>query len=252
MSLTFALVTTTCDKLRCRNKVLKFLADSTWGANKETFLTTYNAIGRYVVSNVVPVWSANTFTANAATTNAMMGAFNCSQPPKFDNFDISKCCRLPNINLGAAVEKCHKYVKALKSHNPNYPVYAHVNDLKRFGLADVEAHYDDDIDANWMPDSCGGDVYSDNPYPYMDFMGNEEDMSYDASQIDPRLLKEIIRQMKEDPRFEHLWKHLDDADTNGLMAIDHKMEEKGGYYDDESLHVDLDDNFQGDDNYEIE
>ncbi|XP_061394603.1 uncharacterized protein LOC133330147 [Musca vetustissima] len=63
---------------------------------------------------------------NAAATNGMMGAFNCSQPPKFENFDISKCCRLPNINLGPVVEKCHKHVKSLKSHNANYPAYAHV------------------------------------------------------------------------------------------------------------------------------
>ncbi|XP_075167972.1 odorant-binding protein 50e [Haematobia irritans] len=42
------------------------------------------------------------------------------------SIDISKCCRLPAINLGPAVEKCHKHIKSLKSHNPNYPVYAHV------------------------------------------------------------------------------------------------------------------------------
>ncbi|XP_073835259.1 uncharacterized protein [Musca autumnalis] len=46
-----------CDKLESRNKVLKSLAGSTLGADKETLLATYNAIGRSVVSYAAPVWS---------------------------------------------------------------------------------------------------------------------------------------------------------------------------------------------------
>ena len=51
--------TAICDKIRSRNKVLKSLAGSTWGADKETLLTSYNAIGRSVVNYAAPVWSAN-------------------------------------------------------------------------------------------------------------------------------------------------------------------------------------------------
>lgn len=40
--------------------------------------------------------------------------------------DISKCCRLPVINMGDAIEKCHKQIKSFKSHNDKYPAYAHV------------------------------------------------------------------------------------------------------------------------------
>lgn len=76
-------------------------------------------------------------------------------------------------------------------------------------MPDNDVHYEDDLDTSWMPDTCGGDIYGDSPYPYMDFMGNDEDMVYDASQLDPRLLGEIMRQMKMDPRFQHLWQHLD-------------------------------------------
>ncbi|XP_059219026.1 uncharacterized protein LOC106085920 [Stomoxys calcitrans] len=49
--------TAICNKVKSRNKVLKSLAGSTWGADKETLLTTYKAIGRSVVSYAAPVWS---------------------------------------------------------------------------------------------------------------------------------------------------------------------------------------------------
>ena len=55
-----AQATAICDKMKSRNKVLKALAGSSWGADKETLLTSYNAIGRSVVSYAAPVWSANT------------------------------------------------------------------------------------------------------------------------------------------------------------------------------------------------
>ena len=47
------------DKLINRNKVLKSLAGSTWGADKETLLTTYKAIGRSVVNYAAPEWTTN-------------------------------------------------------------------------------------------------------------------------------------------------------------------------------------------------
>ena len=40
-----------------RNNVLKALAGSTWGCNKETWLTTYQAIGRSILSYCCPVLS---------------------------------------------------------------------------------------------------------------------------------------------------------------------------------------------------
>ncbi|KAI8124732.1 hypothetical protein CVS40_5147 [Lucilia cuprina] len=67
-----------------------------------------------------------TCCTEAAVKELSIGSFNCSQPPKFDNFDISKCCRLPAINMGDAIEKCHKQIVSFKSHNDKYPTYAHV------------------------------------------------------------------------------------------------------------------------------
>ena len=43
-------------KVQQRNNVLKALAGSTWGCDKETLLTTYQAIGRSIFSYCCPVW----------------------------------------------------------------------------------------------------------------------------------------------------------------------------------------------------
>jgi len=45
------------DKKRDRNRVLKALAGSTWGKDKETLATTYKAIGRSTANYAAPVWS---------------------------------------------------------------------------------------------------------------------------------------------------------------------------------------------------
>ena len=40
-----------------QNNVLKAMADSTWGCDKETLLITYQAIGRSILSYCSPVWT---------------------------------------------------------------------------------------------------------------------------------------------------------------------------------------------------
>ena len=39
--------------------MLKALAGSSWGQEKETLLLTYNALGKYIASYAAPVWSTN-------------------------------------------------------------------------------------------------------------------------------------------------------------------------------------------------
>ena len=41
------------------NNILKSLADTNWGQQKETLLLTYKALGRLLANYVVPVWSTN-------------------------------------------------------------------------------------------------------------------------------------------------------------------------------------------------
>ena len=44
-------------KVQQRNNALKAVAGSTWGCDKETLLTTYQAIGRSILSYCCPVWT---------------------------------------------------------------------------------------------------------------------------------------------------------------------------------------------------
>ena len=44
-------------KVQQRNNVLKALTGSTWGCDKETLLTTYQAIGRSILNYCCPVWT---------------------------------------------------------------------------------------------------------------------------------------------------------------------------------------------------
>ena len=47
----------TLNKIRKRNSVLKALAGSSWGKDKELLTTTYKAISRPVVNNAAPIWT---------------------------------------------------------------------------------------------------------------------------------------------------------------------------------------------------
>ena len=47
------------DRIDKRNNMLKALAGSSWGQDKETLLMTYNALGKSIVNYAAPVWSTN-------------------------------------------------------------------------------------------------------------------------------------------------------------------------------------------------
>ena len=51
-------------KVQQRNNVLKALAVSTWGCDKETLLTTYQAIGRSILSYCCLVWTPSLSDTN--------------------------------------------------------------------------------------------------------------------------------------------------------------------------------------------
>ena len=54
-------VTNRIDK---RNIMLKALAGSSWGQDKETLLLTYNTIGKSIASCAAPVWSTNAINSS--------------------------------------------------------------------------------------------------------------------------------------------------------------------------------------------
>ena len=45
------------DKVKSRNNILKALAGSTWGKDKEVLATTYSAIGKSVLNYCAPIWT---------------------------------------------------------------------------------------------------------------------------------------------------------------------------------------------------
>ena len=47
------------DRIDEVNNMLKALAGSSWGQDKETLLRTYNALGKSITSYAAPVWSTN-------------------------------------------------------------------------------------------------------------------------------------------------------------------------------------------------
>ena len=49
-------------RLSKRNNILKALAGTSWGQQKETLLMTYKAVGRSIGNYAAPVWSTNTNT----------------------------------------------------------------------------------------------------------------------------------------------------------------------------------------------
>ena len=47
------------DRIDKRNNMLKALAGSSWGQDKETLLMTYNALGESIANYAAPVWNTN-------------------------------------------------------------------------------------------------------------------------------------------------------------------------------------------------
>ena len=52
------------ERVSGRNNILKALAGTSWGQQKETLLMTYKAVGRSIINYAAPVWSPNLHDAN--------------------------------------------------------------------------------------------------------------------------------------------------------------------------------------------
>ena len=52
------------ERVSGRNNILKALAGSSWGQQKETLLMTYKAVGRSIINYAAPVWSPNLHDTN--------------------------------------------------------------------------------------------------------------------------------------------------------------------------------------------
>ena len=52
------------ERVSGRNNILKALAVTSWGQQKETLLMTYKAVGRSIINYAAPVWSPNLHDTN--------------------------------------------------------------------------------------------------------------------------------------------------------------------------------------------
>ena len=52
------------ERISGRNNILKALAGTSWGQQKETLLMTYKAVGRSIINYAAPVWSPNLHGTN--------------------------------------------------------------------------------------------------------------------------------------------------------------------------------------------
>ena len=52
------------ERISGRNNILKALAGTSWGQQKETLLITYKAVGRSIINYAAPVWSPNLHDTN--------------------------------------------------------------------------------------------------------------------------------------------------------------------------------------------
>ena len=64
----------TADKISKRNNILRALAGSSWGKDKETITTTYKAIGRSCLNYCAPIWTPTLSETNWISLQAVQNA----------------------------------------------------------------------------------------------------------------------------------------------------------------------------------
>ena len=57
------------NKMQARTNILKSLAGSSWGKDKETLIITYKAIGRSIANYAAPIWSNLAHQAGMTSRN---------------------------------------------------------------------------------------------------------------------------------------------------------------------------------------
>ena len=76
-----------------RNNILKALAGTSWGQQKETLLMTYKTVGRSIINYAAPVWSTNLHDTNYRNTQytqneALKIATDCHKMSSVDHLHV--------------------------------------------------------------------------------------------------------------------------------------------------------------------
>ena len=115
--------TDVCTKLSTRNRILRALAGTSWGKDKETIVTTYKAIGRSVVNYAAPIWSPSLSDTQwsrlqSRQHNAVSTAIGCHQMAHPDHLHQEiKMLKVEQHNMLLTKQF------ALQCLNPEHPVY---------------------------------------------------------------------------------------------------------------------------------
>ena len=99
------------DRINKRNNMLKALAGSSWGQDKETLLMTYNALGKSIANYAAPVWSTNASdssfkkiqTAQNAALRTATGSHKTPISDKEQRLNRRQRCTISQLRSG----HCH-------------------------------------------------------------------------------------------------------------------------------------------------
>ena len=81
------------ERVSGRNNILKALAGTSWGQQKETLLMTYKAVGRSIINHAAPVWGPNLHDTNYrkiqyTQNEALRIATGCHKMSSIDHLHI--------------------------------------------------------------------------------------------------------------------------------------------------------------------
>jgi hypothetical protein len=153
--------TVAAQKVHKRNNILKALTTTSWGLQKETLLTTYNALGKSVINYAAPVWSPNLSDTNykklqTAQNSALRIATGCHRMSSIDHLHqeakmmpVKAHCEMLSAQYLTscfdATHPCHSLsIPAVRprkmKHTLTSKSYDKVAQLLANGQADTPAH----------------------------------------------------------------------------------------------------------------
>ena len=85
------------ERVSSRNNILKALAGTSWGQQKETLLMTYKAVGRSIINYAAPVWSTNLRDTNYRNiqytqNDALRITTGCHKMSSVDHLHVEAKC----------------------------------------------------------------------------------------------------------------------------------------------------------------
>ena len=106
------------DRIDKINNMLKALAGSSWGHDKETLLLTYNALGKSIASYATPVWSTNASDSSFKKIHTAQNAAlrTATEAHKMASIDDLHHASIDHIHH-ASIDHLHQESLTLRVHD---------------------------------------------------------------------------------------------------------------------------------------